>query len=345
MSIMKMILYDNSFIDIKKSAEGGVFDVVHKKKTRLKGQTTEESLAYKTKTLEKTVNDYAPYVQEIIVNSFCYKNNKYNLFNITKNTKLRYLKKDTPIAELEHRPFEAFGKKIKYFGEISSFDLFSSETVAALPALKLLTKDGSVKYDDSQLLEVQTQWMKFKKFNETVFIAKKPIMHSVSYDFLKNNKLIGETELVLNGQTYVIDLIDSDPAVPLNEWNSLFHSVSSQDRWNWGINYSSQSLGAYLSFSEGLPDFIPEISLEGKQKTGIATITKSTMYGYQINRIKNRIEPIVDVNMNADLKRNAFTVITRGLELLDNSLDYNDTFKTNDHHTNGWRPILRLKKN
>lgn len=338
MSVIKIILYDSSFVDIKKSTEGGVFNVVHKKKTCLKNQATEVFFTYKTKTLEKTVSDYTPYAQKIIMNSFCYKKNKYNLFNIVKNTKLRYYKEDTPIAELEHCPFEAFGRKIKYFGEVSNSDLFGCDTATVF--LKLLTKDDSVAYNDSQLLDIQTQWMKFEKFNETIFIAKKPIMHSVSYNFLKDNQLIGETELKLNGQTYVVDLIDSDPAVSLNEWNSLFHGVSCQDRWNWGINYSSQSLGTHLGFSEGLPNLS---TLEMKQKKGIMTLTKSTMYGYRINKIKNRIEPIADVNINKDLKENAFSVITRGLELLD-SLDYNDVYKTNVHHTIGWRPVLRLKK-
>lgn len=106
-----------------------------------------------------------------------------------------------------------------FYGEAVSGDLIDGETLATETGFTA----GTPYYTD-------TSWLKFALDGKTLFVAKKPVRHSLSWNQLNAANLIhGDTVLDWQGRTYRVRVLtggDADPASTVGgEWNQLMYRV------------------------------------------------------------------------------------------------------------------------
>lgn len=151
----------------------------------------------------------------------------------------------------------AFGINTGFFGEVPASELISSPELS-----RHLTLSGTP-------INPNEPWLKFYHKGRILFVAKKPLQHSVSYqDLLRQGAVNGERVLTVHGYDFYCHLLTGrgDPTGPVDagydtetthgsEWNDLLYYVSqdhasypkeSQEGPNWA-NYTPAQLGITAS--------------------------------------------------------------------------------------------------
>lgn len=129
-----------------------------------------------------------------------------------------------------------------FFGEVAGADMI---TYGAL-ATEVGIVEGTLQHD------AESAWLKFVKDGEILFVAKKPIHNSVSWDALAAAGAVlndGSAPIVtIDGYQFRVTLLtggDGDPAAASGgEWNRLMYPVHVDDPTGlgWGVGYTNADL-------------------------------------------------------------------------------------------------------
>lgn len=151
-----------------------------------------------------------------------------------------------------------------YFGTVTSTELITGDALASAAGLSAGTTQNST-----------TDWLKFAHEDKILFVAKKPIRHSITWDAIHAaGCAYGSKTVVIGGLTYKVRLFRSaltDPALDANadkgaigsEWNKLMLPihVEAPSSWaypvycgtteDWGINFTDADLWTISSAGNG----------------------------------------------------------------------------------------------
>ncbi len=99
--------------------------------------------------------------------------------------------------------------KLGFFGEVPAANFITGADLCAAIGLT----EGTLQHSDEP-------WLKFAKATQTIFITKKPIRHSVSWDAINAaGAVYGDKIIELGGVQYAITLMTT------GEWNELIYPV------------------------------------------------------------------------------------------------------------------------
>lgn len=132
-----------------------------------------------------------------------------------------------------------------FFGEVSASELIAGDALAAQCGISQGTGQNST-----------AGWLKFAWQNKILFVAKKPIRNSISWDAINTAKCVyggsGDKTIVVDGLTYKVRLLkgaNKDPAGAYNgaichnsEWNRLMlpiHQEAISKNWAYPDNVES----------------------------------------------------------------------------------------------------------
>lgn len=141
-----------------------------------------------------------------------------------------------------------------YFGELASSELITGDALASLVGLTGGTSQNST-----------TNWLKFFIDGKIVFVSKKNIRNSVSWDMLNAANVINGSRIITIGQyQYRIGLLkglNPDTSVPYtqgydvpsglnSEWNRLMYPVSSDEGIQEDRQKHSQTIPNWANFPQ-----------------------------------------------------------------------------------------------
>ena len=137
-----------------------------------------------------------------------------------------------------------------FFGEVSSSELITGDDLASQVGISQGTSQHST-----------AGWLKFAYKGEILFVAKKPIRHSISWDAINTAKCVygdsGDKTVVIGGKTYKVTLMralepTNDPKTVASassgvvnhysEWNRLMcqiHEQAINKNWDYPDNIES----------------------------------------------------------------------------------------------------------
>lgn len=143
-----------------------------------------------------------------------------------------------------------------FYGEVPAGEFFTGAELTS----NLKVVEGTAQNSN-------TSWLKFAIDGRILYKSKKPIRHSISWDYLKDKGLVdGSTTIVKNGITYrvrlmrdgYLDSLSDNPKETIfnSEWNRLMlpiHEAAETNLWendeyvgsttdNWGIGYTDLDL-------------------------------------------------------------------------------------------------------
>lgn len=154
-----------------------------------------------------------------------------------------------------------------FYGEVPTSDFVTGSGLCSLAGIT----EGVGQYSNDP-------WLKFSYRNETVFVSKKPIRHSISWNHINSKGCVFGTKIVtIKGQKYKVTLLkgktegkQSDTSAregTINHnsmWNKLMGQihVNATSNWkspnnmestlvNWGINYYDFDLITNRSYGNG----------------------------------------------------------------------------------------------
>lgn len=140
-----------------------------------------------------------------------------------------------------------------YFGEVTSSELITGDALASLVRVSGGTSQNS-----------NTNWLKFFIDDKIVFVSKKTIRHSVTWDQLNSANVINGSRIITIGQyQYRIGLLkglNPDTSIPFttgldvpsglnSEWNRLMYPVSI-DSSNNSYKKHSQTIDNWAHFPQ-----------------------------------------------------------------------------------------------
>lgn len=106
-------------------------------------------------------------------------------------------------------------------------------------------------------------WLKFSHNYKTLFIAKQPIQHSISWDYLQSLDLVFGKMIEIGGNVYLLRLMQGANVSPSNvvdgynsEWDNLIVKVSTAGLWKL---YSDINLGTSASGEIGSATWCQEV--------------------------------------------------------------------------------------
>jgi hypothetical protein len=166
-----------------------------------------------------------------------------------------------------------------YFGEVSSVDLISGADLCELIGLTA----GTVQNSDAG-------WLKYYNNEDIEYVAKKTIMHSVSWNSINAvGAVFGDKLVNINNRVYAVRLLSSE------EWNRLIYPVH--------VNY-----GTFASFSNA--------DLNVATGDGIATWTSTPVGSYRIDRGYSSVESSGDNYPSYDYSYYGFRPVLKYLYTL-----------------------------
>ena len=156
-----------------------------------------------------------------------------------------------------------------FFGEVSTSDLISGDELASLIGLTA----GTSQYSNEP-------WLKFALDGEIIFVAKKPLRHSISWDSINSaGAVFGDKTVKIKGLDYSVSLLrglndsypvssSSNPSSGIgnhgSEWNRLMLPihVNAPSSWSypdnvdsptedWGIDYTDKDLLTHHNHGDG----------------------------------------------------------------------------------------------
>ncbi len=152
-----------------------------------------------------------------------------------------------------------------FFGEVFPDDLINGEYLAT----KLGLTSGIIQ-------NTGENWLKFALDGKTLFVAKKTLRYSISWDQINAvNAIFGDRTIEIKGHTYKIRLLKTGLVDPMSsssgavlhgsEWNKLMlpiHIKAKDKSWAyannvetdlpyWGIDYTDEDLITHNSFGNG----------------------------------------------------------------------------------------------
>lgn len=121
-----------------------------------------------------------------------------------------------------------------FFGEVAGSELI---TMGDLTTRMGVTEGTAQNLDDP--------WLKFVLDGKILYVSKRPIRHSISWDHLNlKNVVYGDTNIFIRGNEFKVRLLkgaDTDPSVNLtgnylegthnSEWSRLFYPLVSDDQY------------------------------------------------------------------------------------------------------------------
>lgn len=110
-----------------------------------------------------------------------------------------------------------------------------------------------------------TTWLKFAHTGKTLFVAKRPVRHSISWNMLNAKGIVFGKELVIGGNKYKIRLLTGGNANPAEssggEWNDLMYRISAEDpTGTFWARYTSGDLNDVTDPQLGHLKFVQEAS-------------------------------------------------------------------------------------
>ena len=161
-----------------------------------------------------------------------------------------------------------------FFGEVYCEDLINGEYLAT----RLRLTGGTAQHTDAP-------WLKFTLDGKTLFVAKKTLRHSISWDQINNvDAVYGCRTIDIKGHTYKVRLLKTGTEDPMSstsgtvlhgsEWNRLMlpiHEKAKGGSWAypnnvkdgtpyWGIDYTDEDLLTHNSFGNGSYSWCQESS-------------------------------------------------------------------------------------
>lgn len=184
------------------------------------------------------------------------------------------------------RPIGVGSKTLIHGDKIAGF---YGEVIGIITADKLRSIAGVAQGTAMQTGDIA--WLKFSHNYKTLYIAKQPIQHSISWDYLQEKDLMFGKMVEIGGSAYLLRLMQGANSSPAgasggcnSEWDNLFEKVRIGGLWNV---YDSNELG--LS-SNGRVSWCQEVSSIdllrriGRQDSGInANISSliNIVYGWR----------------------------------------------------------------
>ena len=207
-----------------------------------------------------------------------------------------------------------------FFGEVPASKFITGDALASECGIS----QGTSQYST-------TPWLKFAYKGEMLFVSKKPIRHSISWDAINTANCVygdsGDKTVVIGGKTYKVTLMralepSNDPKTiasgssgavnHYSEWNSLMLPISiyakngnwayldyvESDLPYWGVDFTDEDLITNSVFGDGSGQWCQEVGGE-----------------------------------------NASSRVYRGY----GGVEYSDEFDSSGVFSDlGWRPVLRL---
>jgi hypothetical protein len=110
-----------------------------------------------------------------------------------------------------------------YFGFVSASQLISGTGLAQAIGLSA----GTSQFSDAG-------WLKWVKNNKIIFVAKKTLRHSISWDQIDAvGAVFGDKTVVIGGFTYKVRLLTGGKHPGGGEWNILMYGVHKDQSPNW----------------------------------------------------------------------------------------------------------------
>jgi hypothetical protein len=199
----------------------------------------------KSKEIKRLVQcdvlDFFPYVEKVRINDGLQQNN-FELFNLIRENFDGYeTRHNIPVASMEKNPIDLKNGYL-FMGETSSDQIFGF----GKNILDIFDPGGC----DAN---VDTDYMKFRSKNgEILFVAKKPVKHSVSWNSInggsdiqdpgnENSAVYGAMQEGINGETYKIRLLtggNSNQASGAGgEWGDLLVALNIYDSNSYNDAY------------------------------------------------------------------------------------------------------------
>ena len=154
-----------------------------------------------------------------------------------------------------------------FYGEVPASEFITGDELCRLAGI---TQGGSQFSDEP--------WLKFSYLNETIFVAKKPIRYSISWDHINEKGCVfGEKTVETQGFKFKVTLLKAKTEGKQNDssaykgsinhnsmWNRLMGQVHEKapSNWeykenmentlvNWGINYTDKDLHTHYDHGDG----------------------------------------------------------------------------------------------
>jgi hypothetical protein len=179
------------------------------------------------------ISDFFPYVQKVNINERI-KQNNVELFNlIGENFNGYEVKNNIPVASMEKNSIN-LKNGYTFLGETSNDQIFG----IGKNILNHFNPEGCN-------ASTETDYLKFKtKDGIVLFIAQKPVKHSISWDSINggsghqdstnvNSGVYGAMQRTINGETYKIRLLTGGNANPASsdggEWNHLLVELNTHN--------------------------------------------------------------------------------------------------------------------
>ena len=152
-----------------------------------------------------------------------------------------------------------------FFGEVTSAELITGDALASEVGISAGTSQNST-----------AGWLKFALDDKILFVAKKPIRHTISWDNINAADCVyGNKTVQIGGLTYKVRLMKGAEVDPFNyeatdrdaigsEWNRLMLPihVNAPSSWaypeyvasptkDWGIDYTDEDLLTHNTYGNG----------------------------------------------------------------------------------------------
>lgn len=141
-----------------------------------------------------------------------------------------------------------------FYGEVGPDDFISYEGLSTLVGLSAGTLHN----------QEESTWLKFSLDGGPVYVAKRTIRHSLSWNQLNAQDLVFGRTVEIGEFTYLIrlstGLVDPDTYTAGGEWDRLILPVHQSDPTNqgWGIGYSDTDLNVGTVSGNGRASWVQE---------------------------------------------------------------------------------------
>lgn len=203
---------------------------------------------------------------------FPYSESRVDTVDSSNRINVNYVQDDTsgsPGSE-----FLLAGDSIEgFFGEVTAAELITGDALASEVGISAGTSQNST-----------AGWLKFALDDKIIFVAKKPIRHTISWDNIDAADCVyGNKTVVIGGLTYKVRLMKgalTDPSLYDtadrgaigSEWNRLMLPihVNAPSSWaypgyvasptkDWGIDYTDEDLLTHNTYGDGSYSWCQEV--------------------------------------------------------------------------------------